>query len=308
MAVHVGILPDGVVRSLLEAEDRPLIIRLPHPRTGLPTLFLPHQGGIAEVQAVEPVNSRSWFVGNQVVSDGKLLMITPVDPAFLLVPIVRSILPTDGTPGHFRTSDDIFEEAVGRLSEVSWEAIEARDVMKFASLECATHALSRVCDVQDIPPDITTYRYSATNFIHYLQLKVRNLLDTGIIDDSRMMVRSLAKDGLMEDGHERLLEAGRLKIACDLVGQYLPPDILGMLTASYSCLPELDAYLDRIEEDRRQRAQQLTTTATKRGKAAVKETPTNKLGKRKGSQGLEKLKKVNTDGMAKLSTFFTKKT
>jgi ribonuclease H2 subunit B len=65
-----------------------------------------------EVQAVVPPNTRSWFVGTQDVVagvprlflrilemihclfvDGKLLLITQVDPTFLLIPVLQSIQP-----------------------------------------------------------------------------------------------------------------------------------------------------------------------------------------------------------------------
>ena len=43
-------------------------------------------------------------------------------------------------------------------------------------------------------------------------------------------------------------------------------------------------------------------------KAKAKAKPENKKRKAKGSQGVEMLKKVNVDGMAKISSFFGKKT
>lgn len=104
-------------------------LRLPHPRTGktyvfmvvlvpaqqgsgVPSLFLPYakpdgRTSIMEVQTVAPPNERSWFLSEgQVVQsaclrqsspssahsflpDGELLIMTPVDPAFLLIPILH---------------------------------------------------------------------------------------------------------------------------------------------------------------------------------------------------------------------------
>jgi hypothetical protein len=86
---------------------------------GLASLFLPYRprgkdgsrrDAILEVQAVAPANARSWFVGQEVVAgrvpksfhvsrrsklqaDGKLLVMTPIDPAFLLIPILQSVYP-----------------------------------------------------------------------------------------------------------------------------------------------------------------------------------------------------------------------
>lgn len=78
---------------------------------GLPSLFLPYEVSgksvILEVQVVSPPNRRSWFMSDEVLEgtctwliifsprvftglvDGKLLIMTPIDPAFLLIPILR---------------------------------------------------------------------------------------------------------------------------------------------------------------------------------------------------------------------------
>lgn len=70
---------------------------------------------ILEVHAIVPPNSRSWFWGEQVVEgthcnqmssfdaeavdkDGKLLLITPVDPVFLLIPVIRAVFKVGVSP------------------------------------------------------------------------------------------------------------------------------------------------------------------------------------------------------------------
>ncbi|KAJ3853762.1 ribonuclease H2, subunit B [Lentinula lateritia] len=321
MTIHISVLPDDIIHTILDGTtvqrvNNGSFIRLPHPRTGLPTLFFPYQTAlsstISELQAVEPINARSWFIENEVISDGKLLLITPVDPAFLLVPILRSFSPKNGSLGQFRTADDIFEEAAIKLeqssSKDSSETISAKDVATFTSMNCCKDALSRICDSQELPPDIMVYRFSPTKYIEYLKLKVLNLLEANVVEGSRTLVRSLAKDGLMEDGNEKLLEVGRLKIACDLVAQYLPSDLCTMHLASYD-FSELDAYLEKLEEEKRLKAREASSSKNRK-KAIKKEDSKEKIDKRKApkaSQGVEKLKKTNINGMAKLSTFFPKK-
>jgi ribonuclease H2 subunit B len=67
---------------------------------------------ILELQAINPIDSRSWFLENEVIAgvcsapllmpflinfalmtDGKLLLMTPVDPVFLLLPVLSCIQP-----------------------------------------------------------------------------------------------------------------------------------------------------------------------------------------------------------------------
>ena len=108
--------------------------------------------------------------------------------------------------------------------------------------------------VSEITPEITVFRYSKEKVLQYLHVKVARLSDQKIGEASRTLNRSLAKDGLMEDGKESLLAcayvtlhptldsnvlmlaAARVRMACDLVSQYLPRDIYDMLLASYECV------------------------------------------------------------------------
>jgi hypothetical protein len=57
----------------------PRFLRLPNPRTGLPSLYLPHtpnEGGklgVLEVQSINPDEERSWFFGETVVAGERFL-------------------------------------------------------------------------------------------------------------------------------------------------------------------------------------------------------------------------------------------
>ncbi|KAK0212859.1 hypothetical protein DFS33DRAFT_74956 [Desarmillaria ectypa] len=121
MATHIGILPAGKAFELFSgsffnghgadmlqaiALSSPggsvlppsRFIRLLHPRTGLPCLFLPYNRPsqttqILEVQGVSPTSARSWTLGEEIISDGKMLILTPIDTAFLLIPILKFTLP-----------------------------------------------------------------------------------------------------------------------------------------------------------------------------------------------------------------------
>ena len=57
----------------------------------------------------------------------------------------------------------------------------------------------------EISSDITVYRYSQTKFVEYLRTKVAHLQKCSAFDESQTLTRSLAKEGLMEDGKEDLL-------------------------------------------------------------------------------------------------------
>ncbi|KAK7053469.1 hypothetical protein VNI00_004095 [Paramarasmius palmivorus] len=322
MPAHLGLLPADLLQTLSISPNEHghvpgSFIRLPHPRTGLPSLFLPsdttaHGSSILELQQVTPPNARSWFVGNEVVSDGKLLFLVPIDPAFLLIHILKTTQPIE-IP--FRTADDILEEAATKLETLSQSKskdpsthISASDVTCFASLECTKLALNRICDVKEISPELIVYRFSLSKVVEYLRKKVTRLTSSDIVDGSRTLNRHLAKDGLMEDGHENLLELARVKLGCNLLSEYLSPDILSALISSYD-FTQLDEHLKKLEEEKM--CMETPAAGGKRAKGSTASENTTGTGAKrkaaKGSQGVEKLKKANINGMAKLTSFFTKK-
>jgi ribonuclease H2 subunit B len=50
------------------------------------------------------------------------------------------------------------------------------------------------------------YRFSPDKLLEYLRAKVTRLSKPDLIECSRTMIRNLAKEGLMEDGKDELLE------------------------------------------------------------------------------------------------------
>ncbi|KAH8107902.1 ribonuclease H2, subunit B [Cristinia sonorae] len=328
MSTIVSVLPSGVLDSLLlkfnEAtgnnEGRELrFLRLPHPRTDVSSLFLPYyvsgKSRLLEVQAVSPPNARSWFLSEgEVIEDGQLLVLTPIDPAFLLIPLLRLTETLGGTAGSFCPADDIFEEVRSRIlnggtgAQDAIRDVSSNDLTHFFSLDCVKLAMKRVCEVKEITPEITVYRYSRAQSLTLMKAKVARVHTPEIFEASRTLVRNLAKDGLMEDGKEALLQAGRLKAACELVSQYLSKDMCDELLASYD-FAALDAYHAELRSEHASAAaSKMNAVEAKESKTSVVEPETGKKrkGATKASHGVEKLKKVNTKGMAKLSSFFQK--
>ncbi|KAI0329441.1 hypothetical protein GY45DRAFT_1325065 [Cubamyces sp. BRFM 1775] len=327
MSCHIGVLPADLLQSLsrqlhedggkgVDAQTTGGLrfLRLPHPRTGIPALFLPHEtpttSTILEVQAVSPPNRRSWFMEEEVVEDGKLLVMNPTDPAFLLIPMLQATIPTDGTAGNFRPADDILEEAAEKVIAapclIGDGPISLEDIQQMSSLRCMHAAMRRICDFKEITPEITVFRYSKEKVLQYLRVKVARLSDQKIGEASRTLNRSLARDGLMEDGKESLLASARVRMACDLVSQYLPRDIYDTLLASYD-FASLDAYTKSLKEEAMALAAVNMNAVEAKESKDQKEAGNDKKRKAKGTHGVEKLKKANIKGMAKLSTFFQKK-
>ncbi|KAF6760356.1 ribonuclease H2, subunit B [Ephemerocybe angulata] len=293
MATHFAILPEGVIQTLtLQLQSNGYqYLSLPHPRTGHFALFLPTDTGILEVQAVSPANARSWFLEQEVVEDGKLLVMTPNRPCFLthssfwkplkcvlhtLPALLGFISPPQSTV--FRTTDDTFEQICQNIKSIA----------RLADLKCTQDGLRRICETKELSPDMAVYRYSKERAIQYLKRKADRMARSKDLDQSKTIIRNLARDGLMEDGKETLLEQGRIKAACELVGQYLSPAVKAALLSSYD-LSALDKHLRANAEAE---IPLKVATNTTKGKAAAAKGDDAK--KRKAPA-----KGANTTGMAK---------
>ncbi|TFK20976.1 hypothetical protein FA15DRAFT_688935 [Coprinopsis marcescibilis] len=308
MSTNFAILPEDILQTLSAQLDSAQnvaggsnggieYLSLPHPRTGLLVLLFPTPDAILELQAVSPHAGRSWFLGDEVVSDGRLVMMTPIDAALLLIPILQR-----AQSDVYRTAEDIFEEATNSFAEslaLTSPMLLQKSVDSFVSLPCTLRALRQLCDVKDFGPETIVYRYSAEKAKKYITAKINRLESSKSLDLSRTIVRNLAKDGLMEDGREKLLSLGRKKAAIDLVSQYLSPELKRDIVSSYD-FTQLESYLKANMEE------QVPLKSAANTKKGPGDATDKKRKAGRGSQGVEKLKKASTTGMSKLSSFFNK--
>ncbi|KAJ8410054.1 hypothetical protein AAFF_G00210950 [Aldrovandia affinis] len=83
----VAIAADSVVDASKTDASDPVFVRLKNPATDVASLYLFGSGDsqLYEVKAFDE-DYHSWFVGQTVQRDGRLLYITPMDPLYLLLP------------------------------------------------------------------------------------------------------------------------------------------------------------------------------------------------------------------------------
>ena len=76
--------------------------------------------------------------------------MTPIDPAFILIPLLLAVRPADGTAGKFRPLDEVFDGVSEKL-----ESVTSEDIASLITLDCVAGAMRRICDVQ------------GTHYIHF---------------------------------------------------------------------------------------------------------------------------------------------
>ncbi|KZT61942.1 hypothetical protein CALCODRAFT_303462 [Calocera cornea HHB12733] len=320
MSAHPAVIPKELL-SYIEAHDPPRCLRLPHPRTTLPALFLPlnappSEDGLVgtsvifEVQSIAPDARRSWFLGpGEVVSDGKLLIIAPIDPIFILIPLLEAL--PEGTNNRFLPMRDLADEIANVFTRSPPTAedgsavvppIDTGDLSALGEIDCIAAALRRICDVKEPAPGLEVFKFASSNALEIVRAKVDRLATSSTFAAFPSLVRSLAKDDIDATcGDDTLLSQARIKAACDFMSQYLSPAWKEQLLASYN-FDRLDLHMKALADE----AQAAITRAEPEPKLKDATNAPNKKPK-KGSVGVEKLKKVNVAGMSKLSSFFTKK-
>jgi len=75
------------------------ILRLRHPKSGSGSCFLYNSGERRLLELMSYTEDhRAWFIGSKVVSDGRMLVATPVNPLYLLLPYLsksEKLVPLD---------------------------------------------------------------------------------------------------------------------------------------------------------------------------------------------------------------------
>ncbi|KIY74411.1 hypothetical protein CYLTODRAFT_416248 [Cylindrobasidium torrendii FP15055 ss-10] len=308
MPKSFAVLPEGLLQAIEASNDSTLrLVRLLHPRTDVPALFQisgENGGTILELQAVAPPSQRSWILDQEIISDGKMLILTPVDPAFLVIPLLQ-LIPA-GRNTNFRGADDLFEDFTTRLKDL--EATDDDMCEAYTTLfgmTCMETALKMLCETKELDAELTVYRYSSTRIIQYLRTKVAHICRSSQNSDmSRSITRKFATEGLFEEGYEEVLAVARTRMSCEFVAHYLAPQTEKELLSTYN-FKELDVHMDHLAAD--EAARIAATTTTKKGKKSEASTEDKKRKAPKGSKGVDQLKKANTKGMSKISSFFQKK-
>ncbi|GJP32695.1 hypothetical protein CLOM_g17296 [Closterium sp. NIES-68] len=109
VVVGDGGSPAAAAMAEREAGARRNVVHLAHPKTGASVCYLQHGGCLLELTWFKDALA-SWLLGDSVLEDGSLFMATPIDAAFLLLPLlVKSRMKKEGSDseGMFRSLDEI---------------------------------------------------------------------------------------------------------------------------------------------------------------------------------------------------------
>ncbi|CAG8465225.1 7756_t:CDS:10 [Paraglomus brasilianum] len=266
-----------------------LSIRLPHPRTGQAVRYILQDQTLLEIRKLDCESQRSWFIGSTVQSDGSLFCLTPIDPLFVLIPILDTCRrKTSDSNGLFIPLEDILDGE------------QYPSLPKLSVLNNIEKYVGWVCDCQVMNSGKVVFRLNDEKVMAWLKLKISHILSNfDSFNSLKQLIQHMNNDSI----DDRLQKEIRLKATIEIVMEYLPLLWRERLMAVYN----FDA-LGRLEVSNTQIADNPAdyyARKTMRKEVLPPKGPPTK--KQKLSTGQAVLAKANIKGMKKLTTFFAKK-
>ncbi|KAI9591534.1 ribonuclease H2, subunit B [Syncephalis fuscata] len=282
-----------------------LAITLPHPRTGIIVQYVCDATQLLEIQHVNPDNiPASWFIDNTVQKDGSLLLFTPVDVLFILLPIlIQCRRQTGDSLGVYCSQQDILEAVANGQGSV------------LNSLPQLDQSLCQICDTQDVSGYTTVYRLNDQRVITWLKHKIDRIVQhfdnfTTLIQMERsyLNVNNNQTASCTPSDTDEERQALRIWLSMTLIDDYLSDKWRTLLRAAYN-LSSVEALLVKFRRQKAHQAATETKTVVSEGKGRRKTTSTataNGANKTKSTDNNAK-KAVPPKGTMSLRNYFKPK-
>ncbi|EDV21233.1 uncharacterized protein TRIADDRAFT_60250 [Trichoplax adhaerens] len=203
----VAILPAAIANT---NGSKNRIITLRHPRFDIGCQFLLCQESHSLFEIMEfKEEPRSWFVNNTVQQNGALLISTPVDPIFMILPYLAKV------KDKFIPMDQILMDDKFPSCSRLYDCVSAND-------------LAKVCECKG-SEDLFAYRLSTDKLIGWIQRKIERVADdlrhlgvyAGTGSQSETFTRSSKDSSTSKDDY--------IKYTFGLISDYLSKDICALV-------------------------------------------------------------------------------
>ncbi|XP_042282788.1 ribonuclease H2 subunit B isoform X1 [Thunnus albacares] len=284
----VVIAADSVIDTQKHDSD-PAFVRLRNPSTDAASLYMLGSGDVQlyEVKAFEE-DFHSWFVGQTVQRDGRLLFVTPMDPLYLILPyLIKS-----GKEGKFQPVDQVMMDE------------EFPACSRLLSCTRSLASMHHIAEEKEVG-SLKFHRYSQEKTMDWLKKKVertvtalkkRNIsVGEGVKSSTYVRVKS-ESDANEED---------YLRYAHGLISEYISEDLSKALLKHLQ-LPELTSPKETEPPTKKRKLSDNPVEAgedyTKFNSADFARKPPKKM-----TAAQKSLAKVDKTGMKPMSSFFSPK-
>ncbi|XP_062343654.1 ribonuclease H2 subunit B isoform X1 [Cinclus cinclus] len=289
-AQWVLIAPEAAIDLPKTPESEPLFTKLRNPSTGEAALYLFNSGAqqLFEVKAFHE-ERRSWFIGQTVQQDGRLLFVTPMDPLFL---ILYYLIKAD-------------KEQQGKFQPLDQVVLDSEYPSCPLLLKCADvkQYIQQVTEEKEIGSQ-KFHKYSQEKTLMWLKKKVNQtvkaLKSNNILVGERVLASTFINSKQVTDAQEDYV-----RYAHGLISEYIPEDLSKELL-KYLGLPELRSPAPEPPLKKRKLSDvpvEPQEDYTKFNSDSLK----TKKANTKMSAAQKALAKVDKSGMKSISAFFSSK-
>ncbi|KAM6293552.1 ribonuclease H2 subunit B [Porphyrio hochstetteri] len=286
----VLIAPDGATDPSETPDSEPFFTKLRNPSTGEAILYLFNSGAqqLFEVKVFDE-EYHSWFIGQTVQQDGRLLFVTPMDPLFL---ILYYLIKAD-------------KEQQGKFQPLDQVVIDSDYPCCSLLLKCADvkQYVHHVTEEKEIGSQ-KFHRYSQEKTLKWLKKKVNQtvkaLKSSNICVGERVLAATFISPKPITDTKEDYV-----RYAHGLISEYIPEDLSKELL-KYLGLPELKS----LAQEPPLKKRKLSDGPVEAEEDYTKFNsinPKTKKANTKMSAAQKALAKVDKSGMKSISTFFSSK-
>ncbi|XP_022596710.1 ribonuclease H2 subunit B isoform X1 [Seriola dumerili] len=284
----VVVAADSVIDTQKPDSD-PAFVRLRNPSTDAASLYMLGSGDVQlyEVKAFGE-DFHSWFVGQTVQRDGRLLFITPMDPLYLILPY----LITAGKEGKFQPVDQVVMDE------------EFPVCSRLLSCTRSLASLHHIAEEKEVGSQ-KFHRYSQEKTMNWLKKKVERTvvalkkrnISVGEGVKSTTYVRMKSESDYHEDDY--------LRYAHGLISEYISEDLSKALLKHLQ-LPELTSPKETEPPSKKRK---LSDKPVEAGEDYTKFNSADFLRKppKKMTAAQKTLAKVDKTGMKPMSSFFSPK-
>lgn len=223
---RIFIISKELLENAADNEEEKLQLNLEyfyHPGKDKPVLFITNKEKVMMevLQYSEPC--RSWFIGNELSSDGNIYVTTPIDSTFLALYHLRKHCSQNAM-----SLDSIYDSNDPSLSRLMREFIEPKN-------------LKSVADVH-VYDDTEYFKYNHQKTLAWLSLKTermaRCLRERGVYCGRSASSSHYVQSDKYKEDCNRETEEDFLRMACDYVGDYISIDLHDNLIEYLNIPPE----------------------------------------------------------------------
>ncbi|XP_055934202.1 ribonuclease H2 subunit B-like isoform X1 [Argiope bruennichi] len=267
-----------------EIEGKFSVIRLKHPKSGTPVLCaLDSSNKLYEIVHFMDEFS-SWFAGNTVIQDGRLFILTVVDPLFFILSYVNQ-------DGKFCPLEDLLIDA------------DFPD-MHFLSKCCSSEELLNIFDSKEA----AGYRvlcYNNIKTLHWLQKKVEYLSSS--LKQKQISINDGSKAACLQTNDDKENPEILQSYAYHLISDYLSEELSKELLKSLGLQIKEDKPKSENDAQGASKKQNTCTSPTDDYSKKYSMSSAQEKQKTKMSAAQKQLMKVDKKGMKTISSFFQKK-